>query len=97
MSDEEVLEKISFALFYSDYIWENNVPIDKMEEYIPNALERWNIYKKSLNKPPWSNGRHSGDCTDEPIACKRCIVEEFRSPARMIMYMNFNDFVKENI
>ena len=96
MSDEEVLEKISFALFYADYTWEHGVPMDRLEECMPKVLERWNIYKESLNKPPWSNDRHSGDCTKEPIACKRCIIEEYRDPARLIMNINFNDFVKEN-
>ena len=32
---------------------------------------------------PWKDGKHCGDCTNDPIACVTCFVEEYRSKARI--------------
>lgn len=30
----------------------------------------------------WADGRHSGDCTQEPFTCSRCLIEEYEGKAR---------------
>lgn len=32
--------------------------------------------------PLWANGRHDGDCTNQPMTCTRCVVEEWEAKAR---------------
>lgn len=32
--------------------------------------------------PMWANGRHDGDCTQQPQTCARCLLDEYIEEAR---------------
>lgn len=35
-----------------------------------------------LDEDPWSDGRHCGDCTSQPMTCTRCLIEDAEREAR---------------
>ena len=41
------------------------------------CIELWIKHLNALNEDPWANGQHYGDCTQVPMACFRCIVDEY--------------------
>ena len=92
---EKTIDRIAFALFYQDYIWDNDIDNSLDYKEIESALKMWNQLISALNEPPWDNGKHMGDCTDVPITCTRCVIEEFFSKAKKILNINYDDMMKE--
>jgi hypothetical protein len=48
----------------------------------PLALAHAHRIYLSLEKEPWKDGKHSGDCTKTPYTCSRCMVEEYEAEVR---------------
>lgn len=36
------------------------------------------------NDPLWADGKHCGDCTQQPHTCSRCLLESYEDVARAI-------------
>ena len=96
MNYNEVRDRLAFALYYSDYVWEHDLRYPVGPREVECALRMWNGYIKSINKEPWAYGEHAGDCTKEPMACFRCLVEEFYEDADKILNIEYSDIEKEN-
>lgn len=47
--------------------------------FMAKNIERTLIFDKE-----WINGKHSGDCTNQPHTCHRCLVEQWEDKARLM-------------
>ena len=57
-----------------------------LHEYDDCSTEQWKRLLDSLETAPfWANGKHSGDCTNEPFTCNRCLAEEIYKGADTII------------
>jgi len=87
---KQVKERIAFALYFQNHLWEIDSLDDGSEKEYQQALKFWRIMKRSVKEdPPWKDGRHSGDCTNEPFSCHRCFSERHYRIADKII--NFDD------
>lgn len=37
--------------------------------------------RESMNDPIWADGKHCGDCTNQPATCNRCVLEDIEKQA----------------
>jgi hypothetical protein len=71
------------------YALENHFDFPSLDK----ALENWDGIKEWLDKPPWDNGQHCGDCTKVPTRCFRCLVEDVEKLAQRL----FDDYKEDDI
>lgn len=55
------------------------------DEKIEVGLPLWANVSDSLDREPWKNARHSGDCTKEAHTCNRCVFEEYLKRADALL------------
>jgi hypothetical protein len=81
---DRAIEAVACALAVMERIWDYDLPqtADTVKENI-NIWERLTGYLK--DDPHYSNGKHSGDCTNESHSCLRCEVEKLREMAAVIV------------
>ena len=74
-------------MFIADQRWEiedflENEGRDYSSNYVNELIvELWIKHLNALNEEPWANGQHYGDCTQVPMSCFRCIVDEYYEKA----------------
>lgn len=75
------VEEIAFLIFKDEYYQFQNKD---------EAQTDWEKLTASLadENSPWANGNHMGDCTNEPNACNRCLVEECYEKANQYLRIN---------
>jgi len=70
-------------IFIADQRWEVEDFLDRegreydSEDVNDMIVELWIKHLQALQEDPWANGRHYGDCTQVPMSCFRCIVDEY--------------------
>lgn len=70
-------------IFIADQRWEVEQFLDdEGREYDTDEVndiitELWIKHLGALKEDPWANGQHYGDCTQVPMSCFRCIVDEY--------------------
>lgn len=52
-------------------------------ENLEDAREMFFRQVNSLDSPPWERGKHYGDCTNVPMTCNRCLVDDYRTRAKI--------------
>lgn len=67
--------EIAIALYAADALL---VDFTEIEDAVDHARRVFNAVDTD---PTWANGRHEGDCTQAPMTCQRCLVEEFEEKA----------------
>jgi len=75
---DEKIELVAFALFAQ--FWIDDLDYDNpTKDDIADIKNRWVKHFR-----PSTETDHCGDCTNEPMACTRCITEEYMDRAKMI-------------
>jgi hypothetical protein len=70
-------------IFIADQRWEIEDFLDRDgrdydDEYVNEIIiELWIKHLNALKEEPWVNGQHYGDCTQVPMSCFRCIVDDY--------------------
>jgi hypothetical protein len=74
---EEVIRETAILLFAADAVLVGDMPNRE-------AALSWSIriFESADTDPLWANGRHEGDCTNQPMTCTRCLCEEYIEEAR---------------
>jgi hypothetical protein len=83
-------EKIAFALYYGDCLLENDLS-EYSEKDFKTSINHWKYMKSLLDESPWDNGKHRGDCTQEPFTCQRCIMESYYNRAEKILSIDMSN------
>jgi len=66
----DLRDKLAFIIFYIENLWDDD--LDYSEEQLKEYYDKW--VKDFL---PSINEKHFGDCTNAPMTCMRCVLDEF--------------------
>lgn len=80
------LERIAYVLYLETWTNTDEDVADLTDEHLKSLGEKW--------RKEWLPGRyseHCGDCTNVPMACHRCIMDELFKNAERILRSN-NDY-----
>lgn len=91
---KKVRDRVAFAFYYQDHLWQYDE--EESENNFRSALRFWRRMKHSLKMPQWKDGKHSGDCTDEPCSCHRCFMERYYKMAEKIIDLDELAFDEED-
>ena len=72
----------TFAAILCD-IWEYSGEDPEVD--MERAREFWDRCLFALEKEPWKDGKHAGDCMNAPMDCKQCFVRDKRMEARSLL------------
>jgi hypothetical protein len=83
-NDESFLDWfIPLKEYLEDCVLSAAEPLSPEYTGLSEAQAQWQRIIMSLDSElAWAGGRHEGDCTQEPMTCNRCLVEETRRDAR---------------
>jgi len=100
--NKKLIDLIAKWIFIADHRWEvENALYEKGVNYdideINDEIEiLWKKCLKALKEEPWSNGRHHGDCTQLPVTCFRCMIEDYYRRAREEIVKNIGEIDEKN-
>lgn len=87
MNKEKIIDILAKWIFIADSRWEIEDALDDTgqdfddDEVNEIASNMWLKHLRALSEEPWSDGKHCGDCTNVPMSCFRCIVDEYYKKA----------------
>lgn len=79
----ELLERIAYVLYLETWTNTDEDVADLTDEHLQSLGQKW--------RKEWLPGRyaeHCGDCTNVPMACHRCIMDELFKNAERILRSN---------
>lgn len=74
----KLLREMAVLLGATEYVWEHR-------EGAEDALAWMRRIEGSLEREPWANGKHSGDCTKTAHMCSRCFIENYERQADALL------------